>query len=114
MTVLLLAIWLPATGHCLLDAADLLRADCCQAETADTTSHCADECRLIEAGIFKLQERQAPAFVPAVFLISLSSPAEVEPSMIPPDERHWPPAALHLPEFLVRTSLPVRGPSFSV
>jgi hypothetical protein len=65
LACLLLALWLPATLHCALQEAGVLR------ETKTCTDHCVlDNCGQLETGLpakFTSVALQAPAFVPVLF-----------------------------------------------
>ncbi len=102
------------TNHCCLEMAGILPTDeCCVAEDSTTTSGdpCDTECKLVEKTGYKTETNQKIQVV-VPFLISLlaSSPEQFSNS-VSANIHFWPPDALHLPQFLITTSLPIRGPS---
>ena len=116
LSFVVLALWLVATHHCQLEDVPLLSFLKC-APSASTSSHCdGDSCQVVESGAYKIpgprdQVLVAPlvaVMVPLVVLEDSSAaaggPAAFE--VVPPElPRSW--------QFISRTALPVRAPSFA-
>lgn len=117
--VILAAVWLPATSHCLLVALSGLESlTCCAAESAKATApqeeECdADACATVEAGFYKIETvHVAPQSLPKLMLFescaldrrSLSSESAPEFISVPLELR----PSLH---FRTRASLPARAPT---
>ena len=118
--LLLLALWMPATSHCLLeDAGWIHHSDCCDpGDGADEHGHDgADGICQVEQGGFHLPKFQwvlAKTF-PDFLCHQLSLTGLLHPETIPPDilRRAPPPPALDAAwQFSFRTALPPRAPSF--
>jgi hypothetical protein len=117
---LLVALWLPATMHCQLEAAGLGEShqdSCCAGETADTGTDClGDACANIEASLIKDSAPElylgAPASLCPFCCAALVSAARTEPILSP--ERHAPPLELKVAwQFLERAAPPARAPSLN-
>ena len=120
VAVLLLALWLPATSHCLLeDAGWIHHSDCCDSgDDADGPGHdAADGVCQIEKAAFHLPKFQR-VFVKTLpdflwYPLALNDLHRAE--TVPPDilSRAAPPPALRATwQFSFRTALPPRAPSF--
>jgi len=122
-SLLLLALWLPATLHCSLEGVGLDALFACseasaQAEHADQNAAHTDGCQIIESGQFAVsQSRIISALLPApagVFvhcLLQIVPPEraagtfacrQTEP---PPLQRTW--------QFVRRAALPARAPDIA-
>ena len=96
IALVLVALWLPVTLHCDLDAAGLLTAhdtshansDCCAStQAADQASPCADDsCELVENGLYQstgsLLQVTAPSLTASTWFLCLqlaALPRPIEP-----------------------------------
>lgn len=119
VAVLLLALWVPVTMHCELQAAvhSVLLQCCCGDEATQGPAHADDVCGTVESGFYKVEENEiltAPvlAFVALApdTLASLTSEPALEPAIPepgPPQElpQSW--------QFSYRVALPPRAPSLA-
>jgi hypothetical protein len=121
VTLVLLAAWLPATAHCLLELSGLIATDDCCANTSSPGhphSNDSDEaCATLESGACKLEDSGSPLTVlPTEFwisdLVALHDPPVptrscfVSRAPSPPDlPVRW--------QFLWRTALSPRAPSLA-
>jgi len=115
LILLLVAIWFPATSHCLLEMVELIPTDECCTPTPGSleqpTHACSDNCQNLEEGLFKSQESYLVAF-PALNIIDCFQPATCESTcFLITRSTTFEPVSVPLPQFLIRTSLPIRGPS---
>jgi hypothetical protein len=117
---LLLAVWLPATLHCQLEAAGLGEAQhdsCCTGETDDRGTDClGDACANIENSLLKDSAPElhlaAPVAVCPLCCAALVSAARTEPVLSP--KRQAPPLALQVAwQFIERAAPPARAPSLN-
>jgi len=87
----LLALWLPATMHCGLESADLIRsASIC---TDGSNDHCAgDNCTQLENGLFQQKTDELQVATPDLFAgagclcLPLQPPASVDESLFQPSD----------------------------
>ena len=113
---LLLGAWLAVSNHCYLECSGFGSADeCCVTIPAPSQGDpCETGCQVIEKSDFKTHEQTDLCFLltalnlPVVYITCEPAVALGKSSAV----ETWPPETLELPEFLVRTALPVRGPSF--
>lgn len=112
----LLATWLLASNHCYLEAVGAVGPDQCdktEKSSSPQSDPCENGCKVVEKAGHKTQDiAQVPAFV-AILLLDFQP--ELETATAPGESKAitaWPPETLSLPQFLTRTSLPVRAPSF--
>jgi len=113
VALLMLAVWLPATSHCMLETAGIIPTDeCCQTPEFPTQDphDCRDGCASFEDSFYKVKEQIPGDLTPFQILVSLPA---IEPTVVAPSVMNsgWPPGALSLREFVIRTSQPIRGPS---
>ena len=111
LTLALLGLWVPATVHCELEAAGIVPMDeCCQTETTD--HRCDRGCNDIEDGGIKTECQMIVPAPPDTSIILADLSALPVPDLIleDPDPRAF--KTHHLPQFVIRTALPIRGPSF--
>lgn len=112
LTLCLLAVWLPATAHCGLEAVGLVPLDeCC--ESAPNGDHKSDNaCKVLEDSGYKAECAAKLPSPPEIFVILAT--ITVLPSTVVMDgleivqgtfETHF------LPQFVIQTALPIRGPS---
>lgn len=114
---MMLAFWSLASNHCQIETLSGLTFLECAAATA-TESHCNDsECAGVEAGGYKVEEREsllpvllatavlAPLILPAEPLETGAAPAVSLTVASPEFPRSW--------QFISRAALPVRAPSFA-
>jgi hypothetical protein len=113
----LLALWLPAALHCKLENVRGLEFLRCASDTP-TSSDCeGDSCQVVESGSYKIPENNQIVALPLFFEVVSHTSALVSDSLIqdiclrppltPPPElpKSW--------QFISRTALPVRAPSFA-
>ncbi len=119
--LLLLALWLPATFHCLLEVLDTTGTLACAQPSAETTHHhqesdCDyDGCSVVEGGwVWNALPASAPDIPAALWaaLVLWVAACYVPPVIRFPGSGPAPPFAIRLWLFITRTALPVRAPSF--
>jgi hypothetical protein len=111
-TLLLLAVWLPATAHCRLEALGVIAVDQCCETNSDGKGHSDSACKDVEDGSYKTE---CAAILPApsdtVVILSdlcvVSCPTASEGVDVTQTEFQ----THHLPQFVIRTAQPIRGPS---
>lgn len=117
---LLLAVWLPATLHCQLEAAgwgDSHQDSCCPEKTADTGPDClGDACANIEASLHRDSAPElylaAPATPCHLCCVALVRAARTGSILSP--KRHAPPLELKVAwQFIERAAPPARAPSLN-
>jgi len=114
----LLALWLPATMHCRLEAAGFFAAhdDCADENSAGTSTDCRDDvCPTVEEALYKESGVQLTAPAPAPFLlfVLVSPPRLAAPARWATLEAA-PPAELAVRwQFLARAAPPARAPSLN-
>ena len=120
VSLVLIAVWLPATLHCRLEGLGLDALFACPVQTADAghtdNDSCADDgCQTVEAGQFAFSKsRVAPAVLPSpdaclVYCLLQVAPASPVPQIFAshqtetlPLQRTW--------QFARRAALPARAP----
>lgn len=114
MTTLLLAAWLPATVHCELETAGIVPMDECCADQSQQDHRCEGGCSVVEDRGFKTECLHALVAPPS---LSILLPALAVRTLLEPSHEQRPhPEAFkiyHLPQFVIRTALPIRGPSLA-
>lgn len=124
LALALLALWLPATLHCGLEAAGLDELFHCAAEhhaVAHDDTSASDACDVIEGAAFKPAANTAvlpPPVLHAVVLALFSAPPVVALPLTPPPRglsAHVaaPPEVARTWHFLVRAAPPPRAPSLA-
>lgn len=111
----LLALWLSASNHCYLELAGILPPDNCHTEEKSSSSSgdpCESGCKVTEKAGYKTQDHEKLVLLAVMLplVIEFEPAAQVLPNQFSKITT-WPPETLHLPQFLIRTALPVRGPS---
>jgi hypothetical protein len=115
----LLALWLPATLHCKLEAAGVFAEHCTDAGSSGDTGCTDDACPTIEDALYKDSAAKLMVAAPAEChvgdvcapLLALDRLA-VEPALSP--IRHVPPLELRVAwQFLTRAAPPARAPSLN-
>ena len=117
--LLLLALWLPATQHCALEASGLIAVTC-----ADELGNCAtnggasDGCGVLEGGAYKLSstvvKAPAPDFQVIAYFLWLRIPppkARTETTVFPVVAMDRPLGWIPAWQFVRRAALPSRAPS---
>ncbi|MEJ1972378.1 MAG: hypothetical protein WDM96_07925 [Lacunisphaera sp.] len=118
----LLALWLPATLHCRLEAAGFLAATdhCCNKSGESSSMDCKDDaCPTVEDALYKESSATLAASAPVESFgpdsFALLAPPGLElaiPSLSP--IRHAPPPELRVAwQFLSRAAPPARAPSLN-
>jgi len=116
----LLALWLPATLHCKLEAAGVFAEHCTDEHSPATDTGCTDDaCPTIEDGLFKDSAAKLTVAAPAECHIPaccahLLAPDRLvaEPALSP--VRHAPPSELTVRwQFITRAAPPARAPSLN-
>jgi hypothetical protein len=116
LTLLFLALWVPATVHCQLERAFVLEATACgdHSQESETGRNCCDSnCKALENGFVKGNTQTSGDRDIALLLAAavILEPPDVTatqrnfPTSVPPDlSPAW--------QFAQRAALPVRAPSF--
>lgn len=121
LALALLALWLPATGHCAIGTLADWAHDACAlacAHDAAAGTH-ADACDLIEDGDFKPASVAAQAPAPSLTLLSCLAClharllAEARPLAPPPWAKNHPADWVPQWAFDARAALPARAPDLS-
>ncbi|MGI8965484.1 MAG: hypothetical protein ACR2H1_05265 [Limisphaerales bacterium] len=115
IALLMLALWLPVTGHCTLETIKGLEFLSCPSDTS-SDSHCEnDGCQSIESATYKVQDNHADFAVAISFLgCFVFQTAWTEPSV---ETFSVSSLTLNSPElpktwqFILRTALSPRAPS---
>lgn len=120
VALLLLALWLPATQHCDLEAAGLLAGhdechsgqDCAGGHQDDPCA--ADVCALVEDAAYKSTFAAitvaAPTALTCLCCLHEITPATVLISLVSPERTDAPPELAPTWCFVTRTALPARAP----
>ena len=119
VALVLLALWLPVTAHCALEAVpgfDFLQCCCGGDQPPQPPSDCKENvCGAVESGLYKIEDNPTPASglarLPAFagWEWVAEPPTDAAPhfapvSSVPPElSRFW--------QFFYRTALPPRAPS---
>jgi hypothetical protein len=116
VAMLVLALWLPATQHCALEAAGCLPAMCAE-PCADSSGH-DDGCDVVENGLYKpsldFVKAPAPALQFGVCLLCLTRVQEqilVVHTKAPPNAVDRPREWVAVWQFVQRAAPPSRAPS---
>ena len=109
--LLFLAAWLPVTAHCGLETFEFLPLDECCAEESAPDQRCENGCTVVEDGGLKTECANVLPVPPTAFVIVHDLARGTLMSLDPP-ERFFPLQSRYLPQFVIRTALPIRGPSF--
>lgn len=116
---LLVALWLPVTLHCRLEAAGFFAPhdDCAEQQAAHTGSDCKDDaCPAIEDALYKESAQGLHVFAPQIadcmVLLELPAPCALLSTLSP--ARHAPPPELGVTwQFVARAAPPARAPSLN-
>ena len=116
----LLALWLPATLHCKLEAAGVFEEHCTDEGLPGTDAGCTDDaCPTIEEGFYKdsavklVVPSPAECHIPDCCALLLAADRFVTESALSP-VRHAPPSELTVRwQFLTRAAPPARAPSLN-
>jgi hypothetical protein len=120
--LLLLALWLPATSHCLMESAGLMPtalscADECS-PGAPAGQDTEDLCASLESASYKAGDDDAltivPSFLPALALVFVLPESFSGATTSPLFPTVSPPALRVTWQFVQRAALPVRSPSLPV
>jgi hypothetical protein len=114
--LLCLAIWLPATQHCQLEKVPGLGFLRCAGDRGESSDCAGDSCAAVEKGSYKPADYQRVAPAPVILAAAHSFELCADefrkdlcfevPTFPPPDlPGGW--------QFLTRTALPIRAPSFA-
>ena len=111
-TLLLLAVWLPATAHCRLEAIGVIAVDPCCETNSEGKGHADSACKSIEDSGYKTEcVATLPAPCDSVIIVidlcALLCPAASDGI----DATQTESQTLYLPQFVIRTAQPIRGPS---
>ena len=92
--------------------------DCCaKSQTASVPKgeNCDSGCTLVEKAGYKAQDNHKIAVPVLAFAVLFLQSISSEHASVAPAESisSWPPDNLQLPQFVLRTALPVRAPSFA-
>lgn len=117
VSLLLLALWLPATLHCDLEAAGLNPpALTCQDEHAPDGHAAQDNCALVENGQYHTGIVLLKAPAPSLLLctlccVALLAPQPVTAPLVSPERTDSPPELIRVWSFDRRAALPARAPT---
>lgn len=124
MVLAVLALWLPATQHCTLEAAGLITADAGHTDSdscCDSTERCAqDGCDLVETGLVKTASASIKVPAPALsvclcFLcVQLALPASLDTPAVQVSASGHPRDWLPTWQFVRRAAPPARAPGCTV
>ena len=111
-TLLLLALWLAATAHCRLEALGVIPIDQCCETSSDGKNHSDSACKDVEDSSYKTEcaliaPVPSDSFVILIDLCVLPCPAVSDGV----DATETAFEAHHLPQFVIATAQPIRGPS---
>jgi hypothetical protein len=112
IVLLLLAIWLPTTAHCGLEAFGVFPMEQCCKDEAQGNHKCDSGCSVVEDGGLKAETSYVLPAPPDVLQILLDL-SELPPASVETGEDTPPFETQHLPQFVIQTALPIRGPSFA-
>ena len=116
----LLAVWLPATLHCRLEAAGFFEAHCAETQAVAGAEECKDDaCPTVEQALYKDSSATLSVAAPAECHVPdcctlLLAPESLrgEPALSP--ARHAPPSELTVRwQFIARAAPPARAPSLN-
>ena len=118
----LLALWLPATMHCRLEAAGFFEAHdaCADEQAAGSGTDCKDDaCPTVEEALYKetanalVVSAPAECFLPDGVAQLIAFQASTAASVLSPT-RHIPPAEIAVGwQFIARAAPPSRAPSLN-
>jgi hypothetical protein len=115
LALLLVALWIPSTAHCLFEGAGVIEADeCCKSESpSQPTGHsCAGACATLESGGYRLPKAQKMIQTPVLAALprSDSTPIVREPEPLHPIIESDSLEPLPPWQFASRAALPPRAP----
>lgn len=121
VALLLLALWLPATQHCGLEATGWLgnEAEChtdggCQADHAKAPCD-ADNCQSVEDGAYKSPASPrlvlGPSVLSCLCCLRVISPETIVVPLVSPARTNPPPELTPSWQFIARAALPARAPT---
>jgi hypothetical protein len=113
--LLLLAVWVPTTVHCNLEAAFDWATESCCGEHADEAPAPVEHCG-VEDGGYRIADSVVAVSAPALWVCWCFEVVRAQP---PPaigaasvtEHSESPPELIRTWQFIVRTALPVRAPS---
>jgi hypothetical protein len=115
VAVLLLSLWLPATLHCALEAADIHIAIVCHDHDTQAASenHCADDsCHAIESASFTVFSLTKLVGTATLLVVArLAEPIELPPDGVRPERTDVPRELQRSWQFSTRAAPPTRAPS---
>jgi hypothetical protein len=119
VAMLLLALWVPAMSHCLLESAGIIESDeCCApfgASPVSDSHDCGGPCQTVESIGFSLPQNQSVVAPPGVVFLPLTIlglVTDLQPAHVcQPAPNPSPPERLTTWQFATRTASPVRAPS---
>lgn len=118
MALLLALAWMPIISHCLLETLSETAFTSCCAESSSESDDCTDKgCCAVEFASYQSLRNEELAPAPVISLLFVTDlPAAIDQSL--PAEVSLgvltaaPPEYTHVWQFVSRTALPVRAPSF--
>jgi len=115
--MVLLVLWVPATSHCYLELAGIVRFDDCCAKGTNSPGKgdpCENCCKLLSKATVKIQGEPKVQFTPVLAVMFSLIFAEPSPVQCEVEKlAAWPPDTLQLAQFVVCTVFPTRAPSLS-
>lgn len=115
----LVALWLPVTLHCRLEAAGFFvpHDDCATEQAAHAGAECKDDaCPTVEDALYKESAQTlavvAPDIADCLIFLELPAPDSLFHALSP--DRHAPPAEIAAAwQFITRAAPPARAPSLN-
>ena len=114
VALLLVALWVPTTAHCLFEAAGIIEGDgCCGADGDCSSPSCQASCSILESATYHLPKSDPDT--PVLIAVWLACEFSVTTEATPQDElilvSDAPPELSATWQFVSRAALPVRAPS---
>jgi hypothetical protein len=117
IALMFLVLWLPITSHCQLERVPGLEFLHCAADTSESSNCEGDGCQTVESGLYKISDHSTIAPVPVCgpFLFMLPHRSLEDSSLVGPGraQSSFPPDLPQRWQFISRTALPIRAPSFA-
>jgi hypothetical protein len=115
LSLILVALWIPSTAHCLFEGAGVIEADeCCKSESpSQPADHsCAGACATLETGGYRLPKAQKIIQTPALAGLPIpnSAPIVRQPEPLHPIIGSDSLKPLPPWQFASRAALPPRAP----
>ena len=120
LSLLLLAVWLPATQHCVLDAAGVITKSCSD-NPGVGENHAKDACVTVESSAYKASADTLKVSAPDLVAVICFLCLQREPAATPPPSVILPAGSLDRPrdwvstwQFVQRAAPSPRAPSLTL